>query len=57
MMLYFNTMYVCFCGALVVNKLFQLHVDVFFMSQYHLGDLKHLSAIDNQPDPEKPVQL
>lgn len=28
--LYFNTMYVCFCGALVVNKLFQFHVNVFF---------------------------
>lgn len=30
--LYFNTMYVCFCGALVVNKLFQWYMDVFFLS-------------------------
>ena len=35
--LYFNTMYVCFCGALVVNKLFQFYVDVFFLSWYHRG--------------------
>lgn len=29
----FNTMHVWFCGALVVNKLFQLHVAVFFLSK------------------------
>lgn len=40
--LYFNTMYVCFCGALVVNKLFQLYVDVFFLSWYHPGDQRTL---------------
>ena len=28
---FFNTMHVWFCGALVVNKLFQLHVAVFFL--------------------------
>lgn len=28
--LYFNTLYVCFCGALVVNKLFQLYAGVAF---------------------------
>lgn len=35
--LYFNTLYVCFCGALVVNKLFQLYAGVAFVWQYSSG--------------------
>lgn len=43
--LYFNTMFVCFCGALVVNKLFQFYVGVFFLSWYHHHNEKTLESL------------